>query len=72
MLPNVSMPLPSKGDSPQEIKQFHSLFDNVSSSIKAKRVFTQEDGASSHFQIDKMPLLEQVAYDWLDELLEVA
>jgi hypothetical protein len=44
--------------------------DNVSSSIKGKRVFTREDGASAHCQVDNMVLLEQVAFDWLDEIFD--
>ena len=65
-----SLALVGEGDSPQEIKQCHSFFETVSSQIKAKRVFTREDGASAHCQVDNMPLLEEMAYDWLDEVFE--
>jgi hypothetical protein len=30
------------------------------------RVFTRQDGASMHCQIDNLALLEQIAFDWLD------
>jgi hypothetical protein len=61
-----------EGDSPQEIEQYHTFFDNVSSPIKAKHLFKRESGASSHCQVDNMPLLEHVAYDWLDEVFALA
>jgi hypothetical protein len=64
-----SLALVGEGDSRQEIKQCHSFYENVSSLVKAKHVFTRESGASSHCQVDNMSLLEQVAYDWLDEVL---
>jgi dienelactone hydrolase len=65
-----SLALVGEGDSPQEIKQCHDFYENVSSSIKGKRVFTQKDGASAHCQVDNMVLLEQVAFDWLDEIFD--
>jgi hypothetical protein len=65
-----SLALVGEGDSPQEIKQCNSFFDNVSSAIKVKRVFTREDGASAHCQVDNMVLLEQVVFDWLDEIFD--
>jgi esterase/lipase len=67
-----SLALVGEGDSPQEIEQCRAFYEDVSSSKKAKHVFTQESGASSHCQVDNMPLLEQVVYDWLDEVLAPA
>jgi hypothetical protein len=67
-----SLALVGEGDSPQEIEQYHTFFDNVSSPIKAKHLFKRESGASSHCQVDNMPLLEHVAYDWLDEVFALA
>ncbi|MFX0203998.1 MAG: alpha/beta hydrolase family protein [Candidatus Hodarchaeota archaeon] len=65
-----SLALVGEGDSPQEIKQCHDFYENVSSSVKGKRVFTREDSASAHCQVDNMVLLEQVAFDWLDEIFD--
>lgn len=62
--------LVGEGDADQEIKQCHTFYENVGTSIKAIRVFTQEDGASAHCQVDNMSLLAQVAYDWLDEIFD--
>ena len=62
--------LVGEGDADQEIKQCHSFYENEGTSTKAMRVFTREDGASVHCQVDNMPLLAQVAYDWLDDVLD--
>ena len=58
------------GDSNEQMRQCRTFYENVSSSDKAMRIFTQEDGASMHCQIDNFNLLEQVAFDWLSEVFE--
>jgi hypothetical protein len=60
--------LVGEGDAKQEIAQCHSFYENTGASIKDIRVFTREDGASAHCQVDNMSLLAQVAYDWLDHI----
>ncbi len=56
------------GDSDEQIRQRYEFYDNVSSDSKDIMVFTQEDGASMHCQIDNLNLLEQVVFDWLDSV----
>ena len=59
-----------EGDSQEQIKQCYEFYENASSKIKDLRVFTQQDGASMHCQIDNFTLLGQVALDWLDNIFE--
>jgi hypothetical protein len=56
------------GDSKELIRQCHEFYKLVSSEIKDIRIFTQEEGASMHCQIDNFNLLEQVAFDWLQNI----
>jgi esterase/lipase len=58
------------GDSDEQIRQCHTFYENVSSTVKEMRVFTQEDGASMHCQIDNFNLLEQAAFDWLEKVFK--
>ena len=36
---------------------------------KGMRIFTAEEGAEAHTHINNFPLLHQVIFDWLDEVL---
>jgi len=58
------------GDSDEQIRQCNEFYRQVSSEIKDMRIFTQRDGASMHCQIDNLGLLEQSAFDWLDNLFQ--
>ncbi|MFW9912721.1 MAG: alpha/beta hydrolase family protein [Candidatus Thorarchaeota archaeon] len=58
------------GDSEEQMRQCYDFYEQVSSNTKEMRVFTQEDGASMHCQIDNLSLLEQIAFDWLNDVLQ--
>jgi dienelactone hydrolase len=56
------------GDSDEQLRQCRTFYEDVSSRVKEMKVFTKEDGASMHCQIDNFNLLEQVAFDWLETM----
>ena len=60
------------GDSDEQIRQCYDFYEQASSKIKSMRVFEQSDGASMHCQIDNLGLLEQTAFDWIDDVFEVS
>ena len=35
---------------------------------KALHIFTEEEGADAHNQVNNLSLLHQVVFDWLDEV----
>jgi alpha-beta hydrolase superfamily lysophospholipase len=55
-----------EGDEPRD--QLETLVSGASGPVSPV-VFTAEDGASTHGQSDNLPLLAQVTYDWLDEVI---
>ncbi|MEJ2251724.1 MAG: hypothetical protein P8Y97_18955, partial [Candidatus Lokiarchaeota archaeon] len=63
--------LVGEGDSDEQIRQFNKFYDLVSSKIKDKRIFTMENGASMHCQIDNFSLLEEIAFDWLNKVFGI-
>jgi hypothetical protein len=58
------------GDSHEQIRQCHEFYEHVSSRLKEMKIFTKEDGASMHCQIDNFNLLEQAAFDWLEKVFK--
>ena len=58
------------GDSNEQIRQFHEFYKKVSSGNRNMRIFTQQDGASMHCQIDNLGLLEQITFDWLENVFQ--
>ena len=61
--------LAGEGDPAEAIRQHHVAFDRLRSPRKAQRIFTIEEGADAHCQINNFPLLHQVVFDWLDDIL---
>ena len=49
-------------------KQAKDFIENVSSQQKVLRIFTNEEGAGSHCQIDNNRLMNEVVITWLNKL----
>jgi pimeloyl-ACP methyl ester carboxylesterase len=60
--------LVGEGDPPSAQQQHRVAFAQLRSSRKAERIFTVEEGADAHCQINNFPLLHQVVFDWLDDI----
>jgi hypothetical protein len=58
-----------EGDSEQERKQSLEFYEKTAAEVKGMHFFTQDEGASAHCQVDNFARLEQIAFDWLDEVL---
>jgi len=61
--------LVGEGDPPDALRQHRVAFEQLRSPRKAQRIFMIEEGADAHCQINNFPLLHQVAFDWLDDIL---
>ena len=61
--------LAGEGDPPDALRQHRVAFEQLRSPRKAQRIFTIEEGADAHCQINNFPLLHQVVFDWLDDIL---
>lgn len=49
-------------------KQAKEFYDAVSSKTKREHKFMQRDGGGAHCQVDNYNLLQEVTYNWLDEV----
>lgn len=56
-----------EGESEEQIAQAREFF-NALKTPKELRVFTPADGADAHCQINNLSLMQQVVFDWLDEV----
>jgi len=54
--------------SPQQASAFYAALNCP----KTLRMFNADDGAEEHCQIGNLSRMHQVAFDWLDEVFEVA
>jgi hypothetical protein len=54
-------------EGPEPLAQFDEFVSGVAGPVTPV-VFTAEDGASTHCQVDNIRLSAQVTYDWLDDL----
>jgi pimeloyl-ACP methyl ester carboxylesterase len=61
--------LVGEGDPPEVLRQHRMAFEQLRSPRKAQRIFTIEEGADAHCQVNNFPLLHQVVFDWLDDVL---
>jgi len=57
-----------EGDPAEALRQHRAAFDQLRSPRKAQRIFTIDEGAEAHCQINNFPLLHQVVFDWLDDI----
>ncbi|MCS6881456.1 MAG: alpha/beta hydrolase [Oscillochloridaceae bacterium] len=58
----------STADPAECIRQTHECYDRLRGQ-KAIRVFTAEEGAEAHCQVNNLSLSNQTLFDWLDEVL---
>lgn len=49
--------------------QADAFYRSVASKVKAQHLFTQKEGGGAHCQVDNYNLLQEVTYNWLDEVL---
>jgi hypothetical protein len=60
--------LAGESDPPECVRQARELYEKASSPIKDLRIFTEHEGADAHCQVNNLPLLHQVVFDWLDDV----
>jgi hypothetical protein len=60
--------LGSRGESEEQNRQANYVYDHVSSQVKGLRFFTAEEGADGHCQLNNLTLMQQVIFDWLDDV----
>jgi pimeloyl-ACP methyl ester carboxylesterase len=60
--------LAGEGDPPDALVQTREVYNRLANPRKAIRIFTAEEGAEAHTQVNNFPLLHQVIFDWLDEV----
>lgn len=60
--------LASSGEGPGFVRQAREVYEALPGP-KGLRVFTAEEGADAHCQVNNLSLMQQVAYDWLAEVL---
>jgi pimeloyl-ACP methyl ester carboxylesterase len=61
--------LAAEGDPPEALEQTKYVFDHLEHPEKAMRILTADEGAEAHTHVNNFPLLHQVVFDWLDEVL---
>jgi pimeloyl-ACP methyl ester carboxylesterase len=61
--------LSGTGDSQEQIRQMNEFYAEVNVPRKDRRVFTLEEGAEAHCQVNNYALMQAVVFDWLDEVL---
>jgi len=59
--------LVGEGESAEQMAQTHAFY-NALNSPKELRIFTAADGADAHCQINNLSLMQQVVFDWLNEV----
>jgi hypothetical protein len=62
--------LAGEGDPPECLAQTRTAYERNPSPHKALRLFTVEEGADAHCQVNNLRLLHQVVFDWLDQILD--
>jgi pimeloyl-ACP methyl ester carboxylesterase len=62
--------LVSEGEAPMFLTQAHEVYDALKVPKKL-HIFSIEEGADAHCQVNNITLMQEVVYDWLDETLGV-
>jgi pimeloyl-ACP methyl ester carboxylesterase len=58
--------LASEGEAPGFLTQAHEVYDALDVPKKL-HIFSREEGADAHCQVNNLTLMQEVVYDWLDE-----
>lgn len=57
------------GESDEAMTQAREFYDQLAVEEKEWRLFTEEEGADAHCQVNNFSLMHQVLFDWLDDVL---
>jgi pimeloyl-ACP methyl ester carboxylesterase len=60
--------LASEGEAPAFLTQTHEVYGALKVTKKL-HIFSIEEGADAHCQVNNVTLMQEVVYDWLDEIL---
>lgn len=63
-----TLALAGEGEGKEFYRQAKDFIENISSEEKTLRIFTNEEGAGSHCQVDNHRLMNEVVITWLDKL----
>jgi len=63
-----TLALAGEGEGKEFDKQAKDFIENISSPEKSLRIFTNEEGAGSHCQVDNHRLMNEVVITWLNKL----
>ena len=63
-----TLALAVEGEGGEFDKQARGFIENISSEEKSLRIFTNEEGAGSHCQVDNHRLMNEVVITWLNKL----
>lgn len=53
------------------MRQALEVYQSLGTQNKAMHVFTEEEGADAHCQLNNLGRMHEVVYDWLDEVFEI-
>lgn len=59
-----------EGEPEVQHRQAHIAYEQAATTKKHIRMFTTAEGADAHVQLNNFSLLQQVVYDWLDDVLK--
>ncbi len=66
-----TLALAGEGEGKEFDKQAKDFIENISSQEKNLRIFTNEEGAGSHCQVDNHRLMNEVVITWLNKLWQL-
>ena len=64
-----TLALASEEEGKEFINQAKQFYENIASTNKKLYIFSVDEGAGAHCQMNNFTLMSQVIYDWLDEVL---
>ena len=63
-----TLALASEEEGTEFIHQAKQFYENIAAANKRLQIFSVEEGAGAHCQMNNFTLMNQVVYDWLDEV----
>ncbi len=58
----------SEEEGAEFVNQAKQFYENISSVNKKLHIFSVDESAGAHCQINNLTLMNQVVFDWLDEI----